>query len=193
MGYALAEAAAAAGHHVTLISGPVALPAPPGVTFVAVETAHQMFEAVRARIAAQDAAVFSAAVADYRPVTVAAQKIKKTGAHLALELERTEDTLGAARSAFGFNGFLVGFAAETENVIENAQEKLRKKRCDLIVANDVSKAGIGFDSAENEVTLCLPGGEVLFWPRQLKAVLARELIGLIAERAAAKNNPHPPL
>jgi phosphopantothenate-cysteine ligase/phosphopantothenoylcysteine decarboxylase/phosphopantothenate--cysteine ligase len=123
-----------------------------------------------------DAAIFSAAVADYRPVDVGTQKLKKTADKLVLQLERTEDILGSARLKFGFRGFLVGFAAETENVIAYAQGKLERKGCDMIVANDVSQAGIGFDSVENEVTLCLPGGRTIALPRQSKAALAHVLI-----------------
>lgn len=181
MGYALAEAALEAGHEVILISGPVTLTAPAGATVVKVETARQMFEAVRAHLPGCAAAIFSAAVADYRPVQVAEEKMKKTTERLTIELERTEDILGSARMRFGFRGFLMGFAAETENLIANAQDKLNRKGCDMIVANDVSQEGIGFDSAENEVTLCLPGGRTILVPRQTKAALARRLIAHIAE------------
>jgi phosphopantothenoylcysteine synthetase/decarboxylase len=180
MGYALAEAACEVGHDVVLVSGPVTLPAPGGVILIKVETAQEMFDAVQTHLSSCDAAIFSAAVADYRPVNVVAQKLKKTADKLTLELERTEDILGSARSKLGFQGFLVGFAAETENLIVHAREKLERKGCDMIVANDVSQAGIGFDSAENEVTLCLPGGRTIHLPRQSKAALARELIACIS-------------
>jgi phosphopantothenoylcysteine synthetase/decarboxylase len=180
MGYALAEAACEAGNVVVLISGPVTLSAPEGVTLITVETAREMFDAVQTQLSGCDAAIFSAAVADYRPAHVVAQKLKKTADKLTLELERTEDILGSARSKLGFQGFLVGFAAETENLIVHAQEKLERKGCDMIVANDVSQAGIGFDSAENEVTLCLPGGRTIHLPRQSKTALARELIACIS-------------
>lgn len=180
MGYALAEAAFETGHQVVLISGPVTLAAPEGVSLIKVETAREMFAAVQEHLGDCDAAIFSAAVADYRPVHVVAQKLKKTADKLTLELERTEDILGSARSKLGFQGFLVGFAAETENLVAHAQEKLARKGCDMIVANDVSQAGIGFDSAENEVTLCLPGGRTIHLPRQSKAALARELIAHIS-------------
>lgn len=185
MGYALAEAARASGHTVVLISGPVALEAPEGVALIRVETAQQMYEAVAREIKGRDVAIFAAAVADYRPVAVAGQKIKKSADHLTLELERTPDILGAVRQSMGFEGYLVGFAAETENLISHAQDKLARKHCDMIVANDVSEPGIGFDSAENAVTLCLPDGQTLPLPRQPKTVLARTLMGLITERAAA--------
>lgn len=188
MGYALAEAACEAGHEVVLISGPVTISAPDGVTLIKVETAREMFAAVQTHLSGCDAAIFSAAVADYRPVQVGTQKMKKTADKLTLELERTEDILGSARSKLGFCGFLVGFAAETENLIEHAQEKLTRKGCDMIVANDVSQAGIGFDSVENEVTLCLPGGRTLHLPRQSKAALARDLIAHITQ-LSAPNDP----
>ena len=180
MGYALAEAAHTAGHEVLLISGPVTIPAPSGVQLIHVETAREMFDAVRTHLPGCDSAIFSAAVADYRPAQVVSQKIKKSADTLTLELERTEDILGSVRSQFAFRGFLVGFAAETENLIAHAQDKLRRKGCDLIIANDVSQSGIGFDSPENEVTLCLPGDVTIPLPRQSKTALARELIAHIS-------------
>lgn len=183
MGYALAEAARDAGHEVTLISGPVFLPAPTGMTLVKVETAREMFEAVEKHINNSDVAVFAAAVADYRPLVKAEQKIKKGAQALTLELERTEDILGSARGLFGFKGCLVGFAAETEKLEEHAQDKLVRKGCDLIIANDVSQPGIGFDSAENAVTLCLPGGQTQTLPQQSKTALASELIQFITQLA----------
>ncbi len=184
MGYALAEAAREAGHEVVLISGPVTIPSPEGVQLVHVETAREMFDAVKIYLSGCDAAIFSAAVADYRPVHFAAQKMKKTSDKLTLELERTEDILGSVRSELGFRGFLVGFAAETENLIAHAMEKLERKGCDMIVANDVSQAGIGFDSAENEVTLCLPCGRAIALPRQSKTSLAHVLIAHITQLSA---------
>lgn len=179
MGYALADAAREAGHEVTLISGPVTLPAPTGLKLVKVETAREMFEAVREHIGTAGIAIFAAAVADYRPAVKAEQKIKKGAETLTLELERTEDILGSTRGVFGFRGVLVGFAAETEKLVEHAQDKLARKGCDLVIANDVSRPGIGFDSAENAVTLCLPGGRTQVLPQQSKAALARELIQFI--------------
>lgn len=182
MGYALAGAAHAAGHEVILISGPVSIPPPSGVRLVRIETAREMFDAVRTHLPGCRAAIFSAAVADYRPKNIAGQKMKKTSETLTLELERTEDILGSVRSQFGFQGFLVGFAAETENLIAHAQDKLTRKGCDLIIANDVSQSGIGFDSVENEVTLCLPGGHTIPLPRQSKTAIADELIQFISSR-----------
>jgi phosphopantothenoylcysteine synthetase/decarboxylase len=190
MGFALAAAAREAGHEVVLISGPVGLATPVGVERVEVVSAREMHEAVKREIVGCQVAIFAAAVADYRPVAVAEQKIKKSGARLTLELERTEDILGSAREPFGFAGLLVGFAAETERLVEHAMDKLRRKRCDLIIANDVSQPGIGFDSGENAVTLCLASGEVRELPQQSKEGLARELMGVIftlVSPAAAKS------
>ncbi len=191
MGYALAAAAKEAGHVVTLISGPVTLSQPVGANFIPVETAQQMFDAVAGVIKAHDVAIFSAAVADYRPVQAATQKIKKTESRITLELERTQDILGSARTVFGFEGFIVGFAAETENLVDEGHAKLRRKACDLVVANDVSRPGTGFDSEENEVTLCLPGGKSIPLPRKKKTDLAREIIRFIEERVAGQRPPTP--
>ena len=176
MGFALAAAAAGAGHDVALIAGPVSLATPEGVTRVDVTTAQEMFDAVSRFIPAADAAIFSAAVADYRPASPAAHKIRKSAATLTLTLERTPDILGSVRSEFGWRGFLVGFAAETEDVLGRAREKLERKGCDVIVANDVSQPGIGFDAPENEVTLVFKDGSMQALPRMAKEKLAKLLI-----------------
>ncbi len=156
MGYAIAAAAAHAGHQVLLISGPTALDVPEGIDFLPVESAGEMYQAVANYLPRMDAAFFAAAVADYTPASPEAGKIKKEGEILTLELVRTKDILGSARDEIGFTGFLVGFAAETENLEENARIKLEKKGCDLVVANDVSRSDIGFDSHENEALLVFP-------------------------------------
>lgn len=186
MGYAMADAFARAGHAVLLISGPTQLDVPEGLDFLPIETAEEMFDAVKCYIGKMDAAVFAAAVADYRPAKVSDQKIKKAGETLTLELVRTPDILGSVRGEFGFAGTLVGFAAETQNLEANAREKLQKKGCDLVIANDVSKPGIGFDSDRNEVLLVFPG-HVESMPEDEKHHLAprlvREIERLAAERA----------
>jgi phosphopantothenoylcysteine synthetase/decarboxylase len=187
MGYALAIAAREAGHVVTLVSGPTILPHPPGVNFVPVETAQHMYDAVAGVIKAHDVAIFAAAVADYRAQRIAPEKIKKTEDSLTLVLERTPDILGSARVKFGFNGYLVGFAAETQNVVAEGHVKLQRKACDMIAANDVSRAGTGFDSEENEITLCLPGGISKPLPRGKKTDLARQIIRFIEERVSAQS------
>lgn len=156
MGHALATAFLEAGHQVLLISGPTRLDVPDGADFLPVESAAEMFEAVRRHIGRMDAAIFAAAVADYRPAEYSDQKIKKSGDTITLELVKNPDILAAARGEFSFTGTLVGFAAETGNLEANARDKLVRKRCDLIIANDVSKPGIGFDSDRNEVLLVFP-------------------------------------
>lgn len=156
MGYEMAAAFAHAGHNVLLVSGPTALDVPDGVDYLPVETAAEMEEAVARHLGRMDIAVFAAAVADYKPVAAAAGKIKKSADTLTLELVKTPDILGSVREPLGFRGTLVGFAAETENLEANAREKLTRKGCDLVIANDVSKPGIGFDSDHNEVILVYP-------------------------------------
>jgi phosphopantothenoylcysteine synthetase/decarboxylase len=176
MGYALAQAALELGHTVTLVSGPVNLVTPSGATLQNVETAQQMYDAVHAHLPHAQAAIFSAAVADYRPVHVAGQKIKKNAADMSIQLERTPDILGSARTVFGYKGILCGFAAETQDLQRYALEKLQRKGCDLLVANDVSQPGIGFDSSENEVTLFYATGRVQPLLRASKLELARQII-----------------
>jgi len=183
MGFALAGAAARAGHRVTLIAGPVELPSPAAVQRIDVVSAQDMYEAVAREIGLADVAVFAAAVADYRPAAVSAQKIKKEQSRLTLELERTPDILGAVRPVFRWNGLLAGFAAETENLEDYAREKLERKGCDLIIANDVSLPGIGFDATDNEVSIICRDGRTLRLPLMSKVELAGRIIELIdAER-----------
>ena len=180
MGYAMAHAFIRAGHSVVLISGHTELDVPDEVDFIPVETAAEMHAAVAHMLGRMDIAVFAAAVADYTPASVATQKIKHVGATFTLELVRTPDILGAAREQFGFAGTLVGFAAETEDLEVNARDKLVRKHCDLIIANDVSKPGIGFDTDRNEVLLVYPDyNEAL--PVASKHALAHRLVAAILE------------
>jgi phosphopantothenoylcysteine decarboxylase / phosphopantothenate---cysteine ligase len=181
-GFALAEAAVAAGARVTLISGPVALPDPPGASVVRVETARQMLDAA---LAAMPAEVFiaAAAVADWRVEAVSDQKLKKDARGApSLSLVENPDILGriAATSA-ARPRLVVGFAAETENVIENAKRKLSRKGCDLIVANSVAEGSGVFGGAENEVHIVTASG-VSSWPRMSKPEIAYKLIELFATR-----------
>lgn len=176
MGYALAAAALARGHGVALISGPVAIPAPPRAELVAVETAEEMYDAVAAAIGQADVAVFCAAVADYRVAEAAGEKIKKTGETLTLTLVRNPDILGSARTVFGFKGILVGFAAETEQLAEHALDKLHRKGCDLLVANDVSRSDIAFDRDENEVLVFDRAGGRELLSRAPKEEIAAALV-----------------
>jgi len=181
MGFALAEAAAAAGAQTTLIAGPVHLATPDRVQRVDVESARQMFDAVMARIAECDVFIASAAVADYRPHSVADQKIKKQNSEtMTIELVRNPDIV-ASVAALTPHPFTVGFAAETQSVQAYARDKLERKKLDMIVANDVAATGIGFNSDNNAVTVLWPGGQVQLGERA-KSVLARDLIGLIANR-----------
>ena len=180
MGYELAAAFAHAGHTVLLVSGPTALDVPDGVDFLPVETAAEMHEAVSRHLGRVDIAVFAAAVADYTPATPAPGKIKKSADALTLELVRTPDILGSARAPLGFTGTLVGFAAETENLEANARDKLTRKGCNLIIANDVSKPGIGFDSDHNEILLVYPDHTEAL-PQATKHDLAHQLVQAILE------------
>ena len=172
MGYALAAEAQARGHHVLLVSGPVLINTPEGCRKISVESANEMFDAVAENIDEVDAAIMSAAVSDYAPVHVAGEKIKKNDQGLVLELGKTRDILAAVREKFHFQGLLVGFAAETENMRLNALKKLKHKECDLMVANDVSRRDIGFDSDHNEVTIFRADGHEEVISRQLKQVVA---------------------
>lgn len=175
MGYALAEAALHEGHHVILISGPTSLDVPPGVDFISVETAQEMYDAVRDMLEGVDIAILSAAVADYRPTVVEPHKIKKSEGMMTLRLERTPDILGSMRSTFGFRGVLVGFAAETRQMLPNARSKLQRKGCDMIVANDVSQPGIGFGTPDNEVVLVMAESERAL-PRESKEWIAMRIV-----------------
>lgn len=184
MGYALAHAFEAEGHAVLLISGPTQLDIPDSVDFIPVETAAEMHDAVERNIGRVDAAIFAAAVADYTPAQVAAHKLKKSGDILALELVKTPDILGSART-MGFDGILVGFAAETENLESNARDKLRRKGCDLVVANDVSRKDTGFDSDYNRVLLVYPDHTEAL-PTATKHDLGHWLVDAIVELVALK-------
>ena len=180
MGYEIAHAAAHAGHQVLLVSGPTSLDVPDGIDFIPVESAAEMYDVVERYLPKMDAAIFAAAVADYTPAAPSDQKIKKSGETLSLELVKTKDILGSARSPIGFSGFLVGFAAETENLEANARLKLEKKGCDLIVANDVSRTDIGFDSHDNEALLVFPDHTEPF-PKASKHDLAIRIVSMLGE------------
>ncbi len=184
MGFAIAEAAAQAGAQVTLVAGPVSLATPPGVaTRVDVRSAAQMHAAVTEASANADIYIGAAAVGDYRPNTVAAHKLKKqAGADLTLQLAENPDILASLSAQHG-HPFLVGFAAETQNVESYARDKLQRKGLDMIAANQVGE-GMGFETADNAITLYWPDGSVEL-ERADKAVLARQLIERIASRYKA--------
>ncbi len=184
MGYAVAEAARDAGALVTLISAPTGLSRVHGVEQVSARTASDMHTAVLERAAATDVLIMAAAVADYRPAQVSDQKIKKGADGLTLPLERTVDILLAvagARVASERPGLVVGFAAETENLLANAHDKLTRKRLDMIVANDVSSSDSGFEVESNRVTLLAPGRAPEELPLMSKAEVAEHLVVRIAE------------
>jgi phosphopantothenoylcysteine decarboxylase/phosphopantothenate--cysteine ligase len=187
MGYALAEAFAAAGASVMLISGPTALavPASPLITAVRVETAQQMYEAAAEAAPLTDVWVFAAAVADYRPAHAATEKIKKKSDTLTLELVKNVDiaaTLGQGKRAEQFS---VGFALETTNELAHAQGKLQRKNFDLVVLNSLRDAGAGFGHDTNKVTVLDRAGQVLNFELQAKSELARTLVALILTRFTA--------
>ena len=177
MGYAIASAAAAQGAKVILVSGPVNLAVPPGVDIVSVESADEMYRATHDVIADADIFIAAAAVADYRPAKPAGQKIKKNDEAMSLSLVRCPDIL-ASVAALDPAPFTMGFAAETENVIEHARGKLSKKKLDMIVANRVG-TDCGFDCDDNAATVLWQGGERSF-PTTSKVELARDLIELAA-------------
>lgn len=186
MGYAIAAEAARRGADVALVSGPVALPAPPGVRRVAVETALEMRDAVRAALPGSTVFVAAAAVADFRPLAPAADKIKKEAlgeqAKLVVEMERTPDILlevGEQSAREGGARLVIGFAAESRDLLAAARRKLERKRCHLIVANDVTRAGAGFDVDTNAVSFVWPGGEVEELPLLAKAEVAQRLLDRI--------------
>lgn len=179
MGYAIAEAALESGHDVTLISGPVNLKPPERARFVPVTTSEEMFTRVQCAVAECDVFVMCAAVADYRPAKVAPKKIKKEDAARALDLVPTRDILSTiAHEPHSF--LVIGFAAETNDVEENAQKKLRAKNCDMIIANDVSRAESGMESDENEVEIFFRTGERKKISRASKKIIARELVKIIS-------------
>jgi phosphopantothenoylcysteine decarboxylase/phosphopantothenate--cysteine ligase len=174
MGFALADAAVRRGAEVTLVSGPVALPTPPGVCRIDVDTSHQMRKAVLDSRAGCDAIIMAAAVADYLP-QASRTKIKKTGSSLTLELDEGPDILKELGESRG-QELLIGFAAETDDLLENARSKLQKKNLDYIVANDVAAEGIGIDAVENEVTILDRQGGSCHLPRDHKSRIAAAIL-----------------
>ena len=194
MGYAIAEAARDRGAGVTLISAPTWLAAPGGIEVIHVQTARQMKEAVAGAVLKADALVMAAAVADYQPKDYRETKIKKNAPAMTVEMVRTPDILGEVKGEF----LRVGFAAESENVVTNAKGKLAKKQLDLIVANDITAAGSGFEGDTNQVTMIDRKGETEKLPLLSKREVAERILdrvaGLLAGQAgrqagtATKNN-----
>ena len=177
MGYAVAEAAAARGARVTLVSGPTNLDPPGGVEFVRVETVRRMFQAVTEHIADADLFVSAAAPADFTPVKAEGQKVKKS-ARWTLELDKAEDILAEVGKQKG-KTVLVGFAAETEDMERHARQKLKGKNLDLIVANDVSAESDVFGSDTNQVTLICRTGDKIEWPKMSKREVANSILDYV--------------
>lgn len=175
MGYAMAEAAAARGARVILVSGPVHIQPPEGVELVSVQTAVEMRDAVLARLSTATVIIKTAAVADYYVAAVPKQKVKKTAMRYSLELEPTPDIL-AEVGRLKKDQLLIGFAAETENVVAEAKRKLVAKNCDMVVANNVSADGTGFESDDNEVVLVMRDSDPLALPRASKRALADQIL-----------------
>ncbi len=192
MGYAIAEAAQARGAQVVLVTGPTALPVPKGVEVVPVATAEEMWKALSARLAWSTAIVMAAAVADFRPRHTASQKIKKQGrTGQTIDLERTTDIL-TSLSAQRTMQLMVGFAAETSDLIAHAKEKLTAKGLDLIVANDITIEGAGFGSDQNTATLIDRQGSVTELPLMPKRALADAILNRAHELLRARQSSESP-
>jgi phosphopantothenoylcysteine decarboxylase/phosphopantothenate--cysteine ligase len=188
MGFAVAQAARNAGAEVVLISGPVSIATPPGVRRVDCESAVDMFDAVTKEVGKADVFISTAAVADYKPAKPADQKIKKASDRMDLEMERTTDILATVAASPDRPPLVVGFAAETENVEQNARGKLLKKNLDMIAANEVGDAKV-FECEDNHlIVLSRTGRHDL--GQASKTALAERLIELIAAALAERtNNP----
>ena len=180
MGYAVAEAAGRRGARVVLVSGPTDLQIPDGVDWIPVRTTEEMRSAVIERAPEANIVVMAAAVADYRPANAKTQKLKRLGSGLTLELEPTLDILAELGRANN-HSMLVGFAAETDNMAENARAKLQRKNADMIVANDVTQEGAGFDTDTNIVTLFLRGGREIPLPKLTKVDVANRILDQVLE------------
>ena len=179
MGYELAAAARDAGFEVVLVSGPTQIAPPAGVKLLRVESAAEMAAAVKAEAPDADLVVMAAAVADYRPAKPLDRKLKKSDGELVLKLERTEDILAALGKAKPARQILVGFAAETEELINNAAGKLERKNLDWIVANTVAD---GFGTDTDKVTMLGRGGQRIDVPRAAKGDVARRILDVILEK-----------
>ncbi|SET74714.1 phosphopantothenoylcysteine decarboxylase domain-containing protein [Hymenobacter actinosclerus] len=189
MGYALAEAFAAAGAEVALISGPTHLPDPssPHILTTRVQTAAEMYAAAADAARLADVWVFAAAVADYRPAEVAAQKIKKSGERLTLELVKNVDIAFELGKTKRPEQFSVGFALETENEQAHALDKLERKKFDLIVLNSLRDAGAGFRHDTNQVTLLEADGRATAFGLKSKTSVALDIVGVVLDRLAARH------
>ncbi len=184
MGYAVAEAARRRGARVILVSGPTALEPPSGAQLEPVRTTEEMREALKKHLPEASVVVKAAAVADFRPLRAAKQKIKRA-ARLTLELEPTADLLADVTAAPG-SRLVVGFAAESENVLENARAKLKAKKLDIVVANDVTQNGAGFDTETNIVTILTRDGQEIALPKLPKLAVAHRILDEVVRLKAAR-------
>jgi phosphopantothenoylcysteine decarboxylase/phosphopantothenate--cysteine ligase len=179
MGYAIAAAALAKKHEVTLISGPATIAPPRGAEMISITSADDLYAAVHLSLRGCDALVMCAAVSDYKPASVSTRKMKKKKAAFALRLVPTRDILASLPKCRRY--LVIGFAAETHALKINARKKLRAKNCDAIVANDVSGTETGMESDENEVTIFFRDGEIKKISRAPKKNIARELVKIISK------------
>jgi phosphopantothenoylcysteine decarboxylase/phosphopantothenate--cysteine ligase len=189
MGYAIAEAALAKKHQVTLISGPAAISPPGGAQVVSILTADELHAAVKRALPRCDVFVMCAAVSDYKPASVSARKMSKKKFALALKLIPTRDILASLPKRRPY--LVIGFAAETHDLKKKTEKKLREKNCDAIVANDVSGSETGMESDENEVTIFFRDGEIKKISRAPKKIIARELVKIfekISEKGLTKKS-----
>jgi phosphopantothenoylcysteine decarboxylase/phosphopantothenate--cysteine ligase len=192
MGYAIAEAAQARGAQVVLVTGPTTLPIPKGIEVVSVATAEEMTKALSARLAWSTAVIMAAAVADFRPKHPASEKIKKQeGTGQTLDLERTTDIL-TSLSAQRTTQLMIGFAAETSDLIAHAKEKLTAKGLDLIVANDVTTEGAGFGSDQSAATLIDRQGIMTELPLMPKRALADAILNQAQELLRTRQSKQAP-
>jgi phosphopantothenoylcysteine decarboxylase/phosphopantothenate--cysteine ligase len=176
MGFALAKAAKKRGAHVILISGPTSLFPPEGAIFINVTTTEEMSNEVKKSFPVSDVVIMTAAVADFRPINIMESKIKKENTPSNLQLEATPDILSELGRNKAKGQILIGFAAEDQNLIQNAKEKLIQKNLDLIVANDISKPGVGFETETNQVTLIDHSGEIKTLPKEDKGWIAEKIL-----------------
>jgi len=187
MGYTLAEAARDRGADVTLITAPTSLPEPVGIDIIQVGTAEEMCQAVQNAVLRADVLVMSAAVADYRPIRAAKDKIKKSKAGLALELERTPDILGSVKGNF----IRIGFAAESSDLVKNAERKRKQKRLDYIVANDITARDSGFGADTNRVIIIDRKGKIDRLPLLAKREVAERILDKVAGLPAKPKSRRP--
>jgi phosphopantothenoylcysteine decarboxylase/phosphopantothenate--cysteine ligase len=186
MGYAMAEAARRRGAKVILVSGPTHLEPPPVAVLESVRTTEEMRQAVGKHLEEADVVIKSAAVVDFRPSASQPQKIKRDKSRMTLELEPTADLLKEITSTANGHRVVVGFAAETENLVENARAKLAGKKLDLIVANDVAQAGAGFDAETNIVTILTRDGKEIALPKMNKLAVANRILDEVVRLKSAR-------